>query len=170
MTEKKKVQQKGNPVVGAVVVLAVGAGLWWYLRDDDKSAQAPTTQAVAQQPTGQPDKPATSPRPKAAAVTVPLKELLSEYKDNEVRADSKFKGKSIETTGKVGDVKKGILGDTYVTVGTGKAFEIPMVQCFFGKDQTQKATSLSKGNKVTVRGRVDGLMMNVLVKDCEFID
>jgi long-subunit fatty acid transport protein len=102
------------------------------------------------------------------ATGVQIGTLLSEYKSNEVRADDTFKGQWISTSGIVGDVKKDILGDVYVTVGTGRPFEIPKVQCFVARDQIANAASYSKGDKVTVTGRVDGLMMNVLVKECRF--
>ena len=59
-------------------------------------------------------------------VSVTIGELLSSYSENEVGADVKFKGKNIQTSGLVGDIKKDILDDLYVTVGaTGEAFEIP---------------------------------------------
>ncbi|RKI01739.1 hypothetical protein [Corallococcus sp. AB038B] len=91
---------------------------------------------------------------------MPRRTLLAEYADNEVRADSNFKGQTIQTAGIVDDVKKDITNSVYVTLGTGKQFEVPQIQCFV----------LSKRTKIGVRGRVQGLMMNVLVQDCEFID
>jgi aspartyl/asparaginyl-tRNA synthetase len=102
-----------------------------------------------------------------------MKELLSEYKDNEVRADAKFKDKLIVVGGAVREVKKDILDHVYVKVGdhertgTQALVEIPAVQCFPKDDQIAKAASLSKGDLVAVRGHVEGLMMNVLIKDCE---
>lgn len=100
------------------------------------------------------------------ALDVQLETLLSEYKDNEVRADANYKGKVIKISGKVDDIKKDILNSPYVTVGTGKQFEIPQVQCMLRKDASGAAMQLSKGADVTVIGKVDGLMMNVLVRDC----
>ncbi len=105
----------------------------------------------------------------APAITLPIATLLGEYKDNEVRADGKYKGKRVQVTGTVGNIKKDMLNSIYITVGTGKQFEIPIVQCFVKKGQTAKASALSKGAQVTVRGRVDGLMMNVLVKECDIL-
>ena len=99
---------------------------------------------------------------------VQIEALLSEYKGNEVRADAAYKGKVIETTGIVGNVKKDITDSIYVTLGTGAMFEIPVVQCFFDDRLAKKAAALNKGDRVTVRGTVNGLMMNVLVKECEF--
>ncbi len=101
---------------------------------------------------------------------VELRSLLSEYADNEVRADSNFKNHVIQTSGIVDDVKKDIMDSVYITVGTGRRFEIPQVQCFVADDQVSKAANLSKGSRVSVRGRVRGLMMNVLVHDCEIVE
>jgi hypothetical protein len=101
---------------------------------------------------------------------VELRTLLSEYSDNEVRADSNFKDQVIQTSGVVDDVKKDIMDSVYVTIGTGRQYEIPQVQCFVSDEQVKKAASLSKGTRIGVRGRVQGLMMNVLVHDCEFVD
>ena len=97
---------------------------------------------------------------------VEITTLLGNYEDNEIRADGAFKGHIVEFSGIVGDIKKDILGDIYVTVGTGKSFEIPKAQCFFGDSHAAAVSRLSGGARITVRGRVEGLMMNVLVKDC----
>ena len=105
----------------------------------------------------------------ASARWVEISTLLDEYRDNEVRADSSFKGTWIQTTGYVDDVKRDFMNSIYVTLGTGRELEIPQVQCFFADSEAKKAATLSKGARVTVRGRVEGRMMNVLVKRCEFV-
>ncbi|WP_394836347.1 OB-fold putative lipoprotein [Pendulispora rubella] len=110
---------------------------------------------------------ATPTSPPAAATSVEIATLLGDYKGNEVRADGLYKGKSIRTTGKVVDIKKDVLGSMYVTVGTGKAFEIPKVQCMLNAENLAKASSLNQGQTVTVEGNVSGLMMNVLIRDCD---
>jgi hypothetical protein len=103
------------------------------------------------------------------AKQVELRTLLSEYRDNEVRADNAFKGKLIQTTGVVVDVKRDVLNQVFVVVGTSRQFDVRLLQCFFDEDHAKKTASLTQGARVTVRGRVDGLVMNVLVKDCEII-
>ncbi len=104
-----------------------------------------------------------------AAKPVDIRPLLAEYRDNEVRVDATFKGRIVQTTGIVDDVKKDIMDSIYVTVGTGGEFELPVVQCFFDDAHATKAAALSKGARVTVRGRATGLMMNVVVRECEFV-
>lgn len=101
---------------------------------------------------------------------VELRTLLSEYTDNEVRADAAFKGKVIQTSGVVDDVKRDVLNTVYVVVGTGKRYEARYLQCFLDEEKTKTVASLTKGSRVTIRGRVKGLMMNVLVEDCELVE
>ena len=97
---------------------------------------------------------------------VNVREILSAYKNNEVGADNKYKGKTIQVTGRIGDIKKDILDNLYVTLGTGAQFEIPQIQAFFDDSMNNQLGQLSKGRQLTIVGRVDGLMMNVLLKDC----
>jgi hypothetical protein len=125
------------------------------LKEEDERAQGP----MRAPPPKQPDAP-------VEVQLVAIKDLLGTYKDK-ARGDNTYKGKRIEITGCVSDVKKGLGDEIYVTVGTGQAFEFPVVQCFISKGQESKAASLSKGKQITVRGQVDGLLMNVLLKDCE---
>ncbi len=65
------------------------------------------------------------------ATPVEIRTLLGEYRDNEIRADSSFKGHVIQTSGIVDDVKRDMLDSIYVTIGTGRQFEIPVVFCLF---------------------------------------
>ncbi|MDC1001506.1 hypothetical protein OAS89_03375 [Alphaproteobacteria bacterium] len=103
-------------------------------------------------------------------ISVSIGELLSSYNDNEVGADVKFKGKYIQTSGIVGDIKKDILDDLYVTIGaTGEAFEIPMLQAFFLDKYTDDLANLKKGQTLEVVCKVDGLMMNVLGRKCKIV-
>jgi hypothetical protein len=129
-------------------------------RTDKASAATATPGATA---TAAPAAAAPAPAP---AMSVEPKTILADYKDNEVRADGLYKGKQVRITGTVGEVKKDIMGSMYVTVGTGKAFELPIVQCMLEDDQVAKASALKKGGKVTIEGEVTGLMMNVLVRPC----
>jgi hypothetical protein len=98
-----------------------------------------------------------------------LRSILAHYHDNEVAADANYKGRVVELRGRVGDIKKEILGRPYVTLGTGADFEIPMVQCVFNVGKGEDTAPIQPGQEATVRGKVDGLMMNVLLSDCELV-
>ncbi len=94
---------------------------------------------------------------------------MSSYKDNEIAADTSFMGKAIRVTGLVVDFKKDILDNPYVTVGTGKDFEIPTVQCSLSNKGVKRAGTLHKGDIVTLRGTVNGLLFNVHLKNCDIL-
>ncbi len=98
---------------------------------------------------------------------VDIHTLLSEYKDNEVRADSSYKSKWIQTDALVKDVKKGVFDQPYLLLGTGEYFEIPQLQCQLDDKNAKTAAGLSKGTQVTVVGRVTGLSFNVQMADCQ---
>ena len=93
-------------------------------------------------------------------------QLTAAYEENEVNADQNFKGKTFYVTGRITEIKKDILDDIYVTLQGDEMFR--EVQCYFNDAST--ASQLRKGMKVTFRGKCDGLMMNVQMKNCELVD
>ncbi|APR76222.1 BclA protein [Minicystis rosea] len=102
---------------------------------------------------------------KRRARNVAISELLNTYRTNEVRADQQFKGKWVTVQhGQVDEVRS-----SYIMIGTGKTLEIPQVQCLLKPDQMSRASSLSKGRHVIVRGKVQGMLLNVLLQDCELL-
>jgi tRNA_anti-like len=105
-------------------------------------------------------------RSEALVVDVAIAELLSEYKDDEARADRQFKGKTIQTVGIVSDVQKDLLGSLYVGLGTGRNFESPEVWCYVRPGQEAFALALPKGTRVAARGTLMGLMINLDVRNC----
>jgi hypothetical protein len=52
-----------------------------------------------------------------------------------------------------------------VTLGHGQEFEVPVLQCALADDQAQAATTLRKGQRITMQGMVTGLMMYALADD-----
>jgi RecG-like helicase len=92
--------------------------------------------------------------------------LYAAYNANEVAADTKYKGKMLEVSGTVDDVKKDILDTMYVTLQSDEMFG--SIQCYFDNQHTSQLASLKKGQQLTITGKCDGYsIMNVLVKNCE---
>lgn len=101
---------------------------------------------------------------------IDLAKLLKEYGSNEVRADDAYRGHVVEFTGIAGPLERGSIGGITLAIGTGKAFEHPQVHCAFEKNQTEKVKAINKGDKIRVRGKIDGLMVDVIVRFCELVD
>lgn len=109
-------------------------------------------------------------RAEALLLKVPIKTLLSEYKDNEVRADSKFKDKIVQVPGVVSGTMKDAFGGVHVLLGTGVAFEVEKLDCAPAPGQLEAILALSKGDQVTVRGRVSGrVLIHVGLKECSLV-
>ena len=149
-TTKKPIYKKWWVwVIGVVILAAIGAG------QGEKGDNV-----VANKSTNKEIKP----------ISVTIGELLSAYEGKELGADVKYKGKYIQTSGIIGDIKKDIMDDLYVTVGkTGESFEIPVLQAFFLDKYTEQLANLKKGSKLEVICQIDGLMMNVLGKRCKIV-
>jgi len=104
--------------------------------------------------------------PAEKVMQVNIRDILSAYEGNEIGADNKYKDKIIQVTGTISSVKKDMMDNLYVTLGTGARFEIPEIQAFFDDSMNNQLGQLRKGSKLTVVCRVNGLMMNVLAEDC----
>lgn len=95
-----------------------------------------------------------------SAPEVSARELVSAYTTNEVAADNAYKGKVYRISGVVSSIGKDILDHPFVTLKSSDV--IREVQCTF--DNAGRLGTLSPGARVTIRGRVTGLMMNVQVE------
>jgi hypothetical protein len=106
-----------------------------------------------------------------ADLTVDAKDIIKDYKENEVAADEKYKNKIVQVSGVVNEIKKDFMDEIYVSVNTGKELEFEDVWVYFDGDATKKAKALKKGDKITVKGKVTGLMlMSVQMKDSVFVE
>jgi tRNA_anti-like len=92
--------------------------------------------------------------------------IVRAYDANELGGDATYKGKRFRISGTVDSVGKDIFGSAYVTING----EHPLrkVQCFLKNgDEKAKAAKLQPGQQIIVIGVVDGLMMNVLIRNSE---
>ena len=108
-----------------------------------------------------PDTPSTPFRP--AATPIEARVLIFAYKQNEVRADSDFKGQRLRVSGTVDTIGKDILGKPYVTLDRDG---IMSVQCSFSKEKEPELARLNPGQKFEAVCVDKGKLINVQM-DCE---
>ncbi|HEX8919916.1 MAG TPA: hypothetical protein VF766_00470 [Pyrinomonadaceae bacterium] len=101
-----------------------------------------------------------------APIPVTATALYQDYEANEVAADEKYKGKTLAVSGTVDSIGKDITDTMYVTLNSGKQYSITNVQCMFDDEHKNALSRLSKGQKITIKGRCDGKLGNVFLKDC----
>lgn len=97
------------------------------------------------------------------AVSLTASELIQAYTNNEVEADRRFKGKVISVSGVVDSIGKDILDTPYVTLSSSNA--VRRVQAMFKRADEGLLAKLSKGGNVTIRGRCEGMLGNVLLRE-----
>lgn len=87
------------------------------------------------------------------------------YEKNEIRADEVLKGHVLEVGGRVDNISRDMLGTMFIMLHSEYTI-IANVQCYLGESQKDSVMRISRGQKITIRGRCDGKLVNVLLKDC----
>jgi len=114
--------------------------------------------------TGTPAPGATEQKVEDKPISVTSSEYYKKYQENEVAADNLYKGKKILITGKIESINKDVTDDVYVSLsGEGEiSFD---VQCHLS--EPGKAAELKKGQKITILGTGEGMVIGFpQVKDC----
>ena len=96
-----------------------------------------------------------------APETVPISTLLDAYRDDRKTADETFQGKIILLTGHINNIRTDVLGNTYVILQPKEQADSPLLQVAFARTQQPRLAKLKRGQKLTVVGKVCGLLMNV---------
>lgn len=101
------------------------------------------------------------------AVEVNAGDIFQAYKENEVGADQKFKGKWLKVKGKISKIGKDITDDAYVLFDVSDA--LFGVQVFFEKENQGDLANLAPGQTVVVVCQGDGKMGSVMLKKCGLV-
>lgn len=93
--------------------------------------------------------------------------LLKAYKDNEIAANEKYKGKRLIVSARIGSTEAGMGDEPYLVLNAGGEYEFSKPQAHLAEDQHGAAASLKKGQAVTLEcignSEVAGTPM---LKDC----
>jgi hypothetical protein len=164
-------------VVAAVfVIIAIAAGGGSGGEDDsgtdDTSAAAesesPTTEDQAKPDKKKTKQPEPEPEPEPEGMPVDAGTILREFEENELAADSKYKGETLLITGIVDNIDTELFDDeAYVLrLKGGRGFAMLTLNC--NDMSTDELATINVGEEVTVLGEFDdGGDLGVEVKDCE---
>ena len=114
-------------------------------------------------------KPAPPAAPAKAEAKVKAGELIEAFTKNALKAETLYKGKVIQVTGKVGSVQKVIALGYDVQVlpedAPAEVAEISTgVHCFISEAAKEEAAKLNPGDKVTMQGMCDGSVIGGQIK------
>ena len=102
------------------------------------------------------------------AIQVNARELYAEYEENEIQADSKYKGQLIRVLGTIENIGKDILDNPYIALKTDNI--IGSVQCMLADGEEWRAAQLKKENSITLEGKLSWKLGNILIRNCKIID
>lgn len=104
---------------------------------------------------------------KVPEVTVTSIELAKAYKDNEVAADQKYKGKRIEISGKVTGVDNGTFDNEIIVKLTDGEYDFSGPMCYMKPSEHDKVVNYTKGQQVTLIGTGNSATIgSPMLKDC----
>ena len=96
-------------------------------------------------------------------------EICSEYEDNEVSADNKYKGKKVAITGTIERIIKSGFSDDPIIVFKGTF--IKDVKFYFSKDSNNEISNLSRGDEITIVGTCKGMTLgDVVLHKCKILE
>ena len=115
------------------------------------------------------DSTSTAPQERIAEIKISAIQLHQEYDDNTVAADAKYEDKVLEISGVIESIGKDILNDAYVML-QGREYSSFGIQCMFSKSNEPELATLSKGESITLKGKVSGeLIGSVIVRGCTIV-
>jgi type II secretory pathway pseudopilin PulG len=150
-------------VIIGLIALGVIAGL-----GSSSSKKEETTQQQASNVTEEASQQVQEEQ--AGDIEVNLSSFVGEFDDNQLAAETKYEDRWIKFTGYIDNISEGIMGEYYVIVqpSAEEYYLGTSVQCYF--DTKEALLNLKNGQRVTLRGKVDTQVMNVLVKSCEVVE
>lgn len=112
------------------------------------------------------------PSPAAAqerVYDVDAQKLIALYHENEVEADA-MKGKLLDLHGVVSKIRKDAFGRPLVELYGVDRYGLATVNCYFPQgEETDRLSALRSGQKVVIRGRCKGMILNdVVIDGCSF--
>jgi len=115
--------------------------------------------------------------PGGEEIVVNARTLWKRFQANEVRANTKYQGKSVCVCGRIGAVKVDKNGDPYITLSTGESKQEALVACQFDKAENNEIALINEekiSHVVSIRGVCKGLTYGaptdyITLADCKLI-
>lgn len=97
-------------------------------------------------------------------IIISSENLYNEYKNNEIAADERFKGKKLLVTGIVREIGTGIGNTYYVILSSGQFSQ--QVMATFDDSSKNRLAKLKKGDSMDVMGMCTGMTLGSVVVRC----
>jgi DNA/RNA endonuclease YhcR with UshA esterase domain len=102
-----------------------------------------------------------------AAITITAVEFYGQYEQSETLANAKYINKVIEVTGTIAAIQT---SDKSCSILLDAEQPTGAVNCVFSNEGKNRIMSLKKGQKMTVKGKCSGFLMDVNLVDCVMVN
>ena len=114
---------------------------------------------------GQTTQTTTSTSAGSEVIYITADQLYDEYSDNEIAADLKYKGKTLQLTIKINNISNASFSDDII-ISYGF---LSSIMCYFDSSWASQIAQLSEGQNITIQGTCTGYYLSVTLKDCILI-
>lgn len=148
-------------VMLAIPLLCCGGFFGLGIIGAASSAQSSSSSAAAEDVATEPD---------GEVIKVDAGDILDEFSENELAADTKYEGKTVEVSGEIGKIDTDVFDkDEYIlNISDGGQFSITSVYC--RGMPTEVLKSLTVGDPITVRAKFDdGGDLGIELRSCKVV-
>lgn len=143
----------GLAIAAVVLVATVAALVVFGRRRPPSTVERPATVPVAVVLSG-------------PAVEASAADMLVRFKDEPAEAERLYKGRVVDVTGTVFQKNVNLAGEQALTLEGGSQARFGGVRCVFPAANHFQLNGVAIGEHVAIRGRCEGLVSDVVLRDC----
>lgn len=104
-------------------------------------------------------------------IHISAQNLIAEYRENEIAADHKYKGKLLYVTGVIEDFEVGVFDQKYVSISDGEIFSFRSIHCNIDDENVSQIAEFRKGQEVEFRGLNGGMtLLAISLENCTVVE
>jgi hypothetical protein len=103
----------------------------------------------------------------SGAIQIEARRLVEDYRGNQLKADTQYKGKTLQITGKVNQVKKNYSDQYYIEI---EGIGMSTIDVYVQSSELSKIGNLNSGQTITIAGKCKGYeTYSVDITDAYFV-
>lgn len=119
----------------------------------------------------QASEPVTEPEAVLDIMELPFEELVAAYETEGTAADARFSSKILQITGTINRIEvREELNIYYISLGSDQDNVLVYLRCVFDEKHGDQLNQLTSGQRVTVRGKYDGSIIDMRISDCVLVN
>ncbi len=98
-----------------------------------------------------------------AAYTLSASDLFQDYETDELKSNEKYLGQVLEVTGTISHIN---MEDETLTILLETANDMFAINCQLNGSEARAALNKMAGDRITIKGKCNGMLMDVVMNEC----